>query len=195
VPKARGWEVQSRSSKIGPRQVRPAVEASLWQPTKQHLRVKTKLTSFLSFKIAKYESLGVRQPSEAHSVVSSCVVMCRHSVVSSSTCWDVVIIPGPPCVLVLLVVMAQVDLAAAMDPERLMDAAVDLNLKLMLWRAAPSLDLNAISATRCLLLGSGGTPPLFPLPPPPGASAAHACWLHVTLHSAMMCCCNTQCEQ
>lgn len=49
----------------------------------------------------------------------------------------------------------QVDLAAAMDPERLMDAAVDLNLKLMLWRAAPSLDLNAISATRCLLLGSG----------------------------------------
>lgn len=36
-----------------------------------------------------------------------------------------------------------------------MDAAVDLNLQLMLWRAAPCLDLDALSATRCLLLGAG----------------------------------------
>ena len=53
---------------------------------------------------------------------------------------------------------AQVDLGAAMDPRRLMESAVDLNLRLMLWRAAPSLDLPALAATRCLLLGAGAGP-------------------------------------
>ena len=33
--------------------------------------------------------------------------------------------------------------------------AVDLNLKLMKWRMLPSLDLEKISKTSCLLLGSG----------------------------------------
>lgn len=46
-----------------------------------------------------------------------------------------------------------------MDPHRLMENAVDLNLKLMLWRAAPSLDLPALAATRCLLLGAGTLQP------------------------------------
>lgn len=50
------------------------------------------------------------------------------------------------------------DLGAAMDPRRLMESAVDLNLRLMLWRAAPSLDLPALAATRCLLLGAGALP-------------------------------------
>lgn len=48
-------------------------------------------------------------------------------------------------------------LAAAMDPARLAAAALDLNLSLMRWRAAPSLDTAALSRTRCLLLGAGAS--------------------------------------
>ncbi|KAJ3156593.1 Autophagy protein 7 [Geranomyces variabilis] len=47
------------------------------------------------------------------------------------------------------------DLGPLMDPAQLADTAVDLNLKLMRWRIMPSLQLEAIAATRCLLLGSG----------------------------------------
>ena len=47
------------------------------------------------------------------------------------------------------------DLGPLMDPKRLAEQAVDLNLKLMRWRALPSLDLNILSATKCLLLGAG----------------------------------------
>ena len=38
---------------------------------------------------------------------------------------------------------------------RLANQAVDLNLKLMRWRILPSLDLDKIAQTRCLLLGAG----------------------------------------
>lgn len=38
---------------------------------------------------------------------------------------------------------------------RLAESAVDLNLKLMRWRLVPEIDLEKISSTRCLLLGSG----------------------------------------
>ncbi|KAL4079347.1 hypothetical protein J3A83DRAFT_4086462 [Scleroderma citrinum] len=47
------------------------------------------------------------------------------------------------------------DLAPMMDPTRLADQAVDLNLKLMRWRIIPSLDLEKVANTRCLLLGAG----------------------------------------
>ncbi|KDQ49184.1 hypothetical protein JAAARDRAFT_143764 [Jaapia argillacea MUCL 33604] len=47
------------------------------------------------------------------------------------------------------------DLAPMMDPTRLADQAVDLNLKLMRWRILPSLDLDKVSSTKCLLLGAG----------------------------------------
>jgi hypothetical protein len=39
--------------------------------------------------------------------------------------------------------------------KRLADQAVDLNLKLMRWRILPSLDLDKIAGTKCLLLGAG----------------------------------------
>jgi len=42
-----------------------------------------------------------------------------------------------------------------MDPAKQAESAADLNLKLMKWRAAPSLDLGRLAATKCLLLGAG----------------------------------------
>ena len=48
-----------------------------------------------------------------------------------------------------------VDLGAMMDPTRLAATSVDLNLKLMRWRLLPSLDLERIASTKCLLLGAG----------------------------------------
>lgn len=48
-----------------------------------------------------------------------------------------------------------ITLANSMDPTRLAISAADLNLRLMRWRALPSLNLNALSTTKCLLLGAG----------------------------------------
>ncbi|KAL8716012.1 MAG: hypothetical protein Q9220_000679 [cf. Caloplaca sp. 1 TL-2023] len=42
-----------------------------------------------------------------------------------------------------------------MNPQRLADQAVDLNLKLIKWRISPRLDLDVIKNTKCLLLGAG----------------------------------------
>ncbi|PGH17000.1 ubiquitin-like modifier-activating enzyme ATG7 [Helicocarpus griseus UAMH5409] len=47
------------------------------------------------------------------------------------------------------------DLTEYMDPRRLADQSVDLNLKLMKWRISPNLDLDKIKNTKCLLLGAG----------------------------------------
>lgn len=47
------------------------------------------------------------------------------------------------------------DLTEYMDPAKLADNAVDLNLKLMKWRITPNLDLDRIRQTKCLLLGAG----------------------------------------
>lgn len=49
----------------------------------------------------------------------------------------------------------QANLAEYMDPGRLADQAVDLNLKLMKWRISPNLNLDIIKNTSCLLLGAG----------------------------------------
>lgn len=48
-----------------------------------------------------------------------------------------------------------IDLSASMDPTKLAESAVNLNLKLMRWRLMPDLALDKIAATRCLLLGAG----------------------------------------
>ncbi|KAJ2726129.1 Autophagy protein 7 [Coemansia sp. Benny D115] len=48
-----------------------------------------------------------------------------------------------------------VDLAAAMDPQRLAASALDLNLQLMRWRLAPEVDLETMANTRVLLIGAG----------------------------------------
>ncbi|CAD6592247.1 MAG: Autophagy protein 7 [Alectoria sarmentosa] len=47
------------------------------------------------------------------------------------------------------------NLGEYMDPQRLADQAVDLNLKLIKWRIAPGLNLDKIKDTKCLLLGAG----------------------------------------
>lgn len=48
-----------------------------------------------------------------------------------------------------------VDLSEYMDERKLADQAVDLNLKLIKWRIAPTIDLDVIKNTKCLLLGAG----------------------------------------
>lgn len=48
-----------------------------------------------------------------------------------------------------------VDLSAQLDPVKLAQNAVTLNLKLMRWRLVPTLDLQVIANAKCLLLGSG----------------------------------------
>ena len=50
------------------------------------------------------------------------------------------------------------NLGPSMDPRQLAESAVDLNLKLMRWRAAPALDTARLAATKCLLLGAGVIP-------------------------------------
>jgi ubiquitin-like modifier-activating enzyme ATG7 len=48
-----------------------------------------------------------------------------------------------------------IDLSSMMDPQTLSATAVDLNLRLMKWRIAPSLKLDSIAHSKCLLLGAG----------------------------------------
>ena len=49
----------------------------------------------------------------------------------------------------------RVNLSNLLDPKRLADDAVNLNLRLMKWRLLPGLDLDRIANTKCLLLGCG----------------------------------------
>ena len=48
-----------------------------------------------------------------------------------------------------------VDLSHVLDPAKLAQNAVNLNLKLMRWRLVPDLDLDKVAATKVLILGSG----------------------------------------
>ena len=48
-----------------------------------------------------------------------------------------------------------VDLRGCLDPREQAQQATDLNLKLMRWRLFPALDVERLSATRCLLIGAG----------------------------------------
>ncbi len=50
----------------------------------------------------------------------------------------------------------QVDLGPSMDPRRLAESAVTLNVSLMRWRAAPSLGIDRLQDLKILLLGAGG---------------------------------------
>uniref|UniRef100_A0A0X3NLP3 Ubiquitin-like modifier-activating enzyme ATG7 n=1 Tax=Schistocephalus solidus TaxID=70667 RepID=A0A0X3NLP3_SCHSO len=49
----------------------------------------------------------------------------------------------------------RVNLSSTMDPIKLAESAVDLNLKLMVWRMLPDLDLATLGKTKCLILGAG----------------------------------------
>lgn len=49
----------------------------------------------------------------------------------------------------------KVNLSSLLDPKKLAEDAVNLNLRLMKWRLLPSLDLERIAETKCLLLGCG----------------------------------------
>lgn len=47
------------------------------------------------------------------------------------------------------------DLSSLIDPLKVTDESVDLNLKLMKWRIVPDIDLQKIKETKVLLLGAG----------------------------------------
>jgi len=47
------------------------------------------------------------------------------------------------------------NMRSSMDPSKLAEGSVDLNLKLMKWRLVPDLNLEKIMKSTCLLLGSG----------------------------------------
>jgi len=47
------------------------------------------------------------------------------------------------------------NMRSSMDPVKLAEGSVDLNLKLMKWRLVPELNLEKIMKSKCLLLGSG----------------------------------------
>lgn len=48
-----------------------------------------------------------------------------------------------------------VDLSSLIDPLKIADQSVDLNLKLMKWRIAPKIELQKVKDTKVLLLGAG----------------------------------------
>lgn len=47
------------------------------------------------------------------------------------------------------------NMRATMDPVKMAEGSVNLNLKLMKWRLVPDLDLTRVMEARCLLIGSG----------------------------------------
>ena len=61
-----------------------------------------------------------------------------------------------------------VSLGSSMDPRRHAESAVDLNLNLMRWRAAPDLNTKKLAEAKCLLLGAGELRHRRPLAKPMG---------------------------
>lgn len=49
----------------------------------------------------------------------------------------------------------QIDLSSLIDPLKIVEQSVDLNLRLMKWRIVPDLNLDIVKDTRVLLLGAG----------------------------------------
>lgn len=60
-----------------------------------------------------------------------------------------------------------------MDPRRLAESAVTLNVSLMRWRAAPSLGIDRLQDLKILLLGAGTI-----------ALASHRSWFRRSIHCA-----------
>ncbi|SCW03872.1 LAFE_0H00892g1_1 [Lachancea fermentati] len=48
-----------------------------------------------------------------------------------------------------------IDLSSLIDPMKVADQSIDLNLKLMKWRIAPELNLDVVKESKILLLGAG----------------------------------------
>ena len=48
-----------------------------------------------------------------------------------------------------------VNMRSSMDPVKIAESSVDLNLKLMKWRLVPELNLDCVATSKFLLLGSG----------------------------------------
>jgi ubiquitin-like modifier-activating enzyme ATG7 len=51
--------------------------------------------------------------------------------------------------------LRMVNLRSSMDPSKIAESSVDLNLQLMKWRLVPDLNLEAVKRAKYLLLGSG----------------------------------------
>ena len=48
-----------------------------------------------------------------------------------------------------------VNMRSSMDPVKIAESSVDLNLKLMKWRLVPDIDLDSVANAKFLLLGAG----------------------------------------
>jgi len=62
--------------------------------------------------------------------------------------------PGVKCTF-LEILDKKINLKDQLDTLKIVENAADLNLKLMKWRQVPTLQLEVLQKTSCLMLGSG----------------------------------------